>query len=155
MNFTNTLSISEIPMSEPNFGFTGKKSDIRNGTWLKLNSNELFSICFLNLSKKETERFGHFSIQHHFFLHFFESFRTGIMLKIAPAEIIPFVKVENELVGTVEIQNIVKHPITYKVFEKKKDWKRKRHYVSLENWNLKIHWNKSDSPKENRNHARD
>lgn len=39
------------------------------------------------------------------------------MLKITPAEIIPFVKVENELVGTVEIQNIVKYPITYKVMK--------------------------------------
>lgn len=37
------------------------------------------------------------------------------MLKIAPAEIITFAKVGNELVGTVDIYNIVKYPITYKV----------------------------------------
>lgn len=37
------------------------------------------------------------------------------MLKIAPTEVITFSKVGNELVGTVEIFNIVKYPITYKV----------------------------------------
>lgn len=37
------------------------------------------------------------------------------MLKITPAEIITFSKVGNELVGTVDILNIVKYPITYKV----------------------------------------
>lgn len=42
-------------------------------------------------------------------------FYIGTMLKIAPAEIITFSKMGNELVGTVDIYNIVKHPITYKV----------------------------------------
>lgn len=37
------------------------------------------------------------------------------MLKITPAEIITFSKVGNELVGTVDILNIMKYPITYKV----------------------------------------
>lgn len=40
---------------------------------------------------------------------------VGTMLKIVPAEIITFTKVGNELVGTVDILNIVKTPITYKV----------------------------------------
>lgn len=39
------------------------------------------------------------------------------MLKITPAEIIPFTKKDDELVGTVDIQNIVKYPITYKVIK--------------------------------------
>lgn len=37
------------------------------------------------------------------------------MLKISPAEIIAFSKVGNELIGTVDIVNIMKYPITYKV----------------------------------------
>ncbi|XP_031618036.1 motile sperm domain-containing protein 2-like [Contarinia nasturtii] len=39
----------------------------------------------------------------------------GNMLKIAPAEIITFSKVGTELIGSVDIFNIVKYPITYKI----------------------------------------
>lgn len=81
------------------------------------------------------------------------------MLKITPAEIIPFVKVENELVGTVEIQNIVKYPITYKVL--KSIWKRKwTHGWTVTGFRIdfesfKIQRNKRGNPKEEQSHAND
>lgn len=39
----------------------------------------------------------------------------AVMLKISPGETITFHKTGNELLGTVDITNVVKHPITYKV----------------------------------------
>lgn len=40
-------------------------------------------------------------------------------MKIAPAEIITFTKVGSELIGTVDIFNVINFPITYKVCEER------------------------------------
>lgn len=37
------------------------------------------------------------------------------MLRITPPEIIRFSKIDDEFIGAVDILNIVKYPITYKV----------------------------------------
>lgn len=54
----------------------------------------------------------------------------GKMLKIAPAEIITFLKVDNELVGTVDIQNIVKFPIIFKVTTQKQNDKIRKAFMA-------------------------
>lgn len=82
-------------MSDQSFGYSGKNTESESG---KQNIN-IFSHRRDDLKQKR--------------LLFFNI--LGAMLKIAPAEIITFTKVGNELVGTVDICNIVKCPITYKV----------------------------------------
>lgn len=63
----------------------------------------------------------------------------GTMLKIAPAEIITFSKVGSELVGTVDISNISKCPITYKVmFSFFFIW----HLIWAKNWLKHFHFTK-------------
>lgn len=44
------------------------------------------------------------------------SFQIGGMLQINPQDAILFTKAGNELVGMVEITNIIQSPVTYKVY---------------------------------------
>lgn len=40
---------------------------------------------------------------------------TGVMLRLSPSEAIHFVKSGSDMVGTVDITNIVQQPVTYKI----------------------------------------
>lgn len=56
----------------------------------------------------------------------------AVMLKISPGETITFQKTGNELLGTVDIINVVDYPITYKV--NRSDFNRHPSHWSKLNW---------------------
>lgn len=96
VHFANSPNTSiDYPMSDQSFGYNGKNTESSSS-----------GKCFHHSDSHRSQ---------HSCVNDICVFYVLAMLKIAPAEIITFSKVGNELVGTVDIYNIVKYPITYKV----------------------------------------
>lgn len=90
-------------MSDQSFGYSGKNTESSGSKWYAWNhkkKKQLSEYCTLIAFCSSV---------------FIFVLCVGNMLKIAPAEIITFTKVGSELIGTVDIFNVVKYPITYKV----------------------------------------
>lgn len=98
VHFAN-LSPNDSPMSE-SAALNGKIANENGKLW-----------SLIGLRWRQRRRHLISLIFHAFIFVFI----VGTMLKISPAETITFQKTGNELLGTVDITNVVEYPITYKV----------------------------------------